>query len=230
MLVVHHVQRSQSERVVWLCEELGIPYELKVYQRDRATLLAPPEFKALHPTGAAPIIQDGTITLAESSAIMEYIVQKYAPDSRLRLPASDPNFGEYIYWYHYAIGSVQAFISIPMFLRRAGVDSTSPTAQRLDQRLGNALKYIDARLQETNAYLAGGELTLADIYMFYQTTTVRLFHPFALTAYPGILAWVRRVAERPGYRRFIEKAEQGDDRGVVPTVMEEEPEPMRPGM
>ncbi|KAJ7648024.1 glutathione S-transferase like protein [Roridomyces roridus] len=214
MLIVHHLQRSQSERVVWLCEELGIPYELKVYRRERATLLAPPEFKALHPAGTAPIVQDGTIILSESSAIIEYITQKYAQDSRLKLSASDPGFANYIYWYYYAIGSLQSSLDTPMFLRASGADAANPIVQFLDHRMERGLKFVDERLKETNAYLAGGELTLADIYMVFQMTTLRLFSPFALTAYPGILAWVRRVAERPAYKRFIEKAEQGEDRGI----------------
>ncbi|KAJ7648025.1 glutathione S-transferase like protein [Roridomyces roridus] len=226
MLVVHHLQRSQSERVVWLCEELGIPYELKVYRRDSATLSAPPEFSALHPAATAPTVQDGPLTLPESSAILEYIVQKYAPDSRLKPSSSDPNFAEHTYWYHYAIGSMQGFISTPIFLRLAGVDAANPVAQGLDQRMEKGLKLVDERLKETNAYLAGGELTLADIYMVFSVTTLRLFNPFALTAYPGIMAWVKRIAERPGYKKFIEKAEQGEHRGVVPTIMEEAPASM----
>ncbi|KAJ7648023.1 glutathione S-transferase like protein [Roridomyces roridus] len=229
MLIVHHLQRSQSERIVWLCEELGIPYELKVYQRERATLLAPPEYKALHPTGTAPIIQDGSVTLSESTAIMEYIVQKYAPDTSLKVPASDPGFADYIYWYQYGIGSLQTSIGTPMMLRWSGADAANAMLQRLDQRQEKNLKFLDGRLKETNAYLAGDEVTLADIYVVFTLTTMRLFSPFPLTAYPGILAWVQRVAERPAYKRFIEKGEQGDDRGVVPTVMEEAPAPMRPG-
>lgn len=95
MLTVHHLQISQSERIVWLCEELEIPYTLKLYQR--APFLAPPELKALHPMGAAPVITDGPITLAESPACVEYIIQKHG-SGRLMLPPSHPDYADYLYW------------------------------------------------------------------------------------------------------------------------------------
>ena len=107
MLIVHHLGKSQSERIVWLCEELAIPYELKVYDRDPVTRLAPVEYKALHPLGTAPIITDGDTVLAESTAIVEYILAKYGNGS-LTVPATDPAFADYLYWFHFANGSLRA--------------------------------------------------------------------------------------------------------------------------
>lgn len=182
-----------------------------------------------HPCGTAPILEDGPLKLSESSAIMEYIVQKYAPASRLKVPASEPGFPDYVYWYGYVVGSLQGFVSTPMMLRYAGVDTESvanPVAQHIVKRMEKGLVYVDARLKETGAYLAGPELTLADIYAMFTLTTMRLFNPFALTEYPGVYAWVQRIAERPAYKRFIEKAEQGEERGVVPTTMADAPKPM----
>ena len=98
MLTVHHLGQSQSERVVWLCEELGIPYDLKIYDRDAVTRLAPPEYKALHPLGAAPVIQDGDVLLAESGAIVEYIVAKHG-EGRLVLAPDHPDFAQFLYWF-----------------------------------------------------------------------------------------------------------------------------------
>ena len=106
MLTVHHLGKSQSERIVWLCEELAIPYELKVYERDPVTRLAPPEYKALHPLGTAPIIADGDIVLAESTAIVEYLLAKFG-NGRLTAAPADANFADYLYWFHFANGSLQ---------------------------------------------------------------------------------------------------------------------------
>ena len=105
MLTVHHLGISQSERIVWLCEELGILYELKRYDRDATTRLAPAEYKALHPMGTAPIVTDGSVVLAESGAIMEYIIGKYG-QGRLAVGPDKPNFADYLFWFHFANGSM----------------------------------------------------------------------------------------------------------------------------
>src|SRR3954467_7167626 len=103
MLTVHHLGRSQSERIVWLCEELGLRYELKRYERDPATRLAPPEYKALHPVGTAPVITDGDLVLGESGAIIESLLASYG-GARLARQAGDPQFASYLYWFHFANG------------------------------------------------------------------------------------------------------------------------------
>src|SRR5665213_1275726 len=103
MLTVHHLGKSQSERIVWLCEELGIPYELKNYARDKVTMLAPADYKALHPIGAAPVITDGDVVLAESGAVVEYILARYGK-GRLTLAADHPDFAPFLYWFHFANG------------------------------------------------------------------------------------------------------------------------------
>ena len=109
MLTVHHLGVSQSERIVWLCEELGLEYELKLYARDAQTRLAPAEYKALHPIGTAPVITDGDLVLSESGAIMEYIIARYGK-GRLALKPSDPGYAQYLYWFHYANASFQALL------------------------------------------------------------------------------------------------------------------------
>src|SRR5689334_17661004 len=115
MLTVHHLGKSQSERIVWLCEELGIEYELKRY--PRSPVLAPPEYKALHPIGAAPVITDGDLVLAESGAIVEYILSRYA-NGRLALTYSHPDFAQYLYWFHFANGTLQSSMGRCMILNR----------------------------------------------------------------------------------------------------------------
>ncbi|KAF4544126.1 Glutathione s-transferase [Lasiodiplodia theobromae] len=224
-LVVHHLQRSQSDRIVWLCEELGLPYELKIYQRDRKTLMAPPELKALHPAETAPIFQDGDLTLSESSAIMEYIMTKHG-NGRFKLPPSSPNYADYVYWFGWSVGTLQSTIQTPMILQMAGVtESSNPVVQSMQNRVDRTLKAMDTRLRAT-PYLAGDEFTAADIYAAFTVSTMRLFVPFPLTGYDGILQWLQRLAERPAYKAMIEKGEKGEDRGVVPTIMPEAPTAM----
>ncbi|OJD29877.1 glutathione s-transferase [Diplodia corticola] len=224
-LVVHHLQRSQSDRVVWLCEELGVPYELKIYQRDRKTLLAPPELKALHPAETAPIFEDGELKMSESSAIMEYIMTKHG-NGRFKVPPSAPNYADYVYWFQWSVGTLQPSIQTPMTLQLAGLtDSSIPIVQAMQARVARTLKWMDSRLKE-KPYLAGDDFTAADIYAAFTVSTMRLFCPFPLTGYDGILQWLQRLAERPAYKATIEKAEKGEDRGVVPTIMAEAPTAM----
>jgi glutathione S-transferase len=111
MLIVRHLSRAQSERVVWLCEELGLPYELVRYERDRETILAPAEFKALHPMGAAPLLEDDGVLLAESGAIVEYILAKYG-SGRLSVGPDEPEFADYLHWFHFANGTLQLAIVV----------------------------------------------------------------------------------------------------------------------
>src|SRR6476659_9721986 len=125
LLTVHHLGKSQSERIVWLCEELGIPYELKVYDRDPVTRLAPPEYKALHPLGAAPVITDGDLVLAESGAIIEYITAKYG-NSRLVLAPDHPDFAQFVYWFHFANGTLQPATGRNMILGRLNLSADKP--------------------------------------------------------------------------------------------------------
>src|SRR2546430_4610201 len=115
MLTVHHLGRSQSERIVWLCEELAIAYELKHYAR--APLLAPADYKALHPIGTAPVIADGDLVLAESGAIVTYIIARYG-EGRLALTYGHPDFAQFLYWFHFANGTLQANMGRSMILAR----------------------------------------------------------------------------------------------------------------
>src|SRR5690349_12908391 len=125
MLTVHHLGRSQSERIVWLCEELEIPYELKTYARDAKTMLAPPDYKALHPIGSAPVIRDGDVVLAESAAIVDYIVARRG-QGRLVLRADDPGFASFLYWFHFANGTLQPGLGRLMLLNRLTLAEDNP--------------------------------------------------------------------------------------------------------
>jgi glutathione S-transferase len=207
-LVVHHLQVGQGERIPWLLEELNIPYDLKLYKR--APLLSPPELKAKHPIGASPLLEDLTdasspITLAESGAICEYVVQKYG-NGRLALGPSHKNFSDYLYWFHFSNATLQSL----MFRRasaRGMVGESDPRYAGLDARVKNALNIINERLLTTGAWLAGDEFTAADVMTGWCFTTMRKFEPVDLTGYEGVLAWMGAIGKRDAYRKAMGKAD-----------------------
>jgi glutathione S-transferase len=205
MLTVHHLRRSQSERIVWLCEELGLDYELKCYARDPVTMLAPPEYRALHPMGTAPVIMDGDAVLAESGAIVAYIIARYG-NGRLAPAPDHPDFAQYLFWFHYANGTLQLQMMRNFALRRAGVADDNPARRLAAERLERNLKLVEARLG-TTSYLAGAELTAADIMAVFSLTTMRSFFPLDLTPYPNTLAYLTRIGQREPYQRAMQKGD-----------------------
>lgn len=207
MLTVHHLGVSQSERIVWLCEELELPYRLQTYARDPSTRLAPPEYRALHPVGAAPVITDGEVVLAESGAIVDYILALYG-DGRLVVRREDPEFPNYLYWLHFANGTLQPAIMRLMLLQRSGLAADHPIRQMQAGRHAAMLRMMDERLG-AHPYLAGEAFTAADIMIAFSLTTMRVFQPFDLSPYPNILAYLQRLADRPAYRRALEKGDPG---------------------
>ncbi|MFD1104829.1 glutathione S-transferase family protein [Sphingobium olei] len=198
MLTVHHLGISQSDRIVWLCEELGIPYEMVRYERDPVTRLAPAEYKALHPSGTAPVITDDGLCLAESGAIIDYIVARHG-DGRLSVASDDPSFPEYLYWYHFGNGSLMP----SMMMLMAEGDMASVMRQRADR----GLEALEAHLADGRSWLAGEQFTIADIMMVFPLTTMREFVPVGLSPYPAIRAYLHRIAARPAFRRAMEKAD-----------------------
>ncbi len=207
MLTVHHLGKSQSERIVWLCEELEIPYELKRYARDPVTFLAPPDYKALHPIGAAPVITDGSLVLAESGAVVEYIIAKYG-NGRLALGPDHPDFASFLYWFHFANGTLQANMGRNMILNRLKLAEDNPMLLATRARVDRAFDLVDARAREAE-YLAGSEFTSADIMMGFSLTTMRYFLPYDLKRCPDIVRYLGRVGQRPAYRRAMEKGDPG---------------------
>lgn len=205
MLTVHHLGRSQSERVVWLCEELGIPYELMRYERDPETILAPPEYKALHPMGTAPVITDGDTVLAESGAVVEYIIAKHGA-GRLALKPGHRDFADYLHWFHFANGTLQAVMGRNMVLRRLDPPADHPMVVSTKARLERALAVVEARLGGA-PHFAGDEFTAADIMNVFSLTTMRSFMPVDLAPYPAILAYLRRIGARGAYRRAMRKGD-----------------------
>ncbi|KAK3072214.1 hypothetical protein LTR53_007206 [Teratosphaeriaceae sp. CCFEE 6253] len=209
-LTVHHLQVSQSERIPWLCEELGIPYALKTYARS--PLLSPPAYLALHPIGAAPVITDPDtdLTLAESNAVAEYIIHVYG-GGRLTLKPGEATYAEYLYWLHFTNGTLQPAVGRILVVRGAGLDEDHNLRARYEARLARALAHLDARMVATGAWLAGAEFTVADVMVVFSLTTMRRFVPLDLSQYQGILGYLARVAERPAYVRAMEKGDPGMD-------------------
>lgn len=207
MLTVHHLGKSQSERIVWLCEELGIPYELKRYTRDPVTMLAPADYKALHPTGTAPVITDGELVLAESGAVVDYIIGRYG-GGRLALKPDHPDFAQFLFWLHFANATLQAQMGRNMILNRLNLATDNPMLVATKARVDRSFDLIDARVRDVK-YLAGGEFTSADIMIGFSLTTMRYFLPYDLGRCPNIRHYLGRVAARPAYRRAMEKADPG---------------------
>src|SRR5215475_10689180 len=145
MLTVHHLGVSQSERVVWLCEELGIAYQLKRYERRADNRLAPPDYKSLHPLGAAPVITDGELVLAESAAVVEYLIHTHG-GGRLAVAPGTPGYADYLYWFHFANGTLQPAMMRVMVLHRAEVAEGQPVRVTAEERLALALRTLAARL------------------------------------------------------------------------------------
>lgn len=205
MLTVHHLGHSQSERILWLCEELGIPYQLRKYDRDARTILSPPELKALHPLGAAPVIEDDGVLLAESAAIVDYIIARHG-GGRLRPGPDDATFAPFLYWFHFANGNLQPMMSRLLVVSNSGLPPDHPMQKMAHGRLERGLTLMEARLGEAD-YLAGPELTAADIMTVFSLTTMRLFQPLDLSPYPNILRYLQRVGTRPAYLRAMEKGD-----------------------
>jgi len=207
MLTVHHLGRSQSERIVWLCEELGLDYELRRYDRDPVTRLAPPEYKALHPIGTAPVITDGDVVLGESGAIIEYILARYG-GGRLSRQPGHPEYAKYLYWLHFANASLQALLHRTLVARRLEPPADHRVLVDLEARLARVLGFLNRRLGEAD-YLAGSELTAADIMLVFSLTTMRSFTPYELKSYPHILGYLRRIGAREAYQRAMRKGDPG---------------------
>lgn len=204
MLTVHHLGISQSDRIVWLCEELELPYEFVRYERDPDTNLVPPAYRALHPAWSAPVITDGDVTLAESGAIIEYIIARHGR-GRLSVGADDPHFAEYLFWMHFANGSMMGAGILNFCLGLVNVDpAANATVNGLKQRYDRGFAIAEAQLAGSD-YLAGPRFSAADIIMLFPLTTMRLFTPYGIDGYPNLKRYLARIGERPAFRRAMEK-------------------------
>jgi glutathione S-transferase len=203
MLTVHHLRISQSERIVWLCEELGLDYELKLYTRRSDNNLAPDEYKALHPMGIAPVITDGDLVLGESGAICEYIDRKYG-GARLSPGPDSADFAGHLFWFHFSNATFMTNGMMALVAGRMG----GAMPEFVSDRVAKAWALAEARLGEA-AFFGGSQLSTADIMMGFNLTTSRMFGGADLAPFPNIAAYLKRIGERPAYRRAMEKCEPG---------------------
>ena len=200
MLVVHHLNDSRSQRVLWLLEELELPYQIQRYQRDAVTRLAPPTLKAVHPLGKSPVLVDGARTVIESGAIVDYLIRRHG-QGRLQPAPESPLYDEYQQWLHFAEGSAMLPLLLKLYVSRLG-EAGAPLWPRIDSEIANHLGYIDQSLQGRD-WLLGSELSGADIQMSFvgEVAGARGNRE----RYPQVEAWVKRFQQRPAYRRALER-------------------------
>ncbi len=196
MIVVHHLNDSRSQRVLWLLEELGLKYQIRHYQRDPQTRLAPAELMAVHPLGKSPVLTDDGQTVFESGAIVDYLIRHHG-EGRLQPSVGWPEHETYLQWLHYAEGSAMLPLMLKLYVGRLG-EAGAPLAPRIDSELANHLGFVDASLQG-HEWLVGKDLTGADIQMSFVGEAARGLR----AQYPNIDAWVKRFQARPAYRRAL---------------------------
>jgi glutathione S-transferase len=200
MIEVHHLNNSRSQRILWLLEELGLAYAIVPYSRDPKTRFAPPELKTIHPLGKSPIIRDGSLTLAESGAIVEYLVGKYG-GGRLA-PGRDfnsPDYVAYLHWLHFAEGSAMLPLLLKLYVGRLG-EAGAPLHPRIESELRNHFDYMSAALGN-NDYFVANAFSAADILLSFVLDAGASRGPLA--DYPNLVALHARLKARPAYIRAL---------------------------
>ena len=198
MLTVHHLNNSRSQRILWLLEELGTPFEIVKYQRMTPMPMAPPELKEVHPLGKSPVITDGERTVAESGAIVEYILDRYGK-GRMRPAPGSPDYWRYVEWMHYAEGSAMFPLLLALFMGFLG-DGAAPLRPFVDVQIENHFSYMENALGD-RPFFVGNDLTGADIQLLFVLEAAGE----RLTPFPRLVAYRDRMHARPAYRRGIEK-------------------------
>ena len=215
MITVHHLNDSRSQRVLWLLEELGLPYEIKHYQRDSKTMLAPPELRAVHPLGKSPVITDGEATVAESGAIIEYLIDRHG-NGRLRPAIGTPEFLQYRYWLHFAEGSAMSPLLMKLVFDKVASSPmpffVKPIARGISAQvlksfvmpnIERQLDFMESELAQ-RPWFAGAEFSAADIQMSFplEASAQRA----GLDARrPKLHDWLRRIHARPAYKKALER-------------------------
>ena len=200
MLTLHHLNDSRSQRILWLLEELGTPYEMKRYQRDAETRLAPPELKQVHSLGKSPVITDGGTTIAESAAIVDYIIRHYGKGAMMPA-AGSADYEAYNEWLHYSEGSAMLPLMLNLYVGRLK-EAGAPLQPRIDSELANHLGYVDRSL-EGRDFFVGPSLSGADIQMSFVAEMAKVFG--RLEPYRNLSAWLERMHARPAFQRSIAK-------------------------
>ena len=214
MITVHHLNNSRSQRVLWLLEELGLPYEIRRYERDRKTMLAPPELRQVHPLGKSPVITEGELTLAESGAIVEYLIDRHGQGA-LVPPPGTPERLRYRYWMHYAEGSAMPPLLLKLVFQRIQTAPmpffAKPIARGIaakvlegfvEPNLQAQLAYMEAELAQ-RPWFAGEDFTAADIQMSFPLEAAAQRSGLTPERTPHLTDWLARIHARPAYQRAL---------------------------
>ncbi|HEU4498955.1 MAG TPA: glutathione S-transferase [Sphingomicrobium sp.] len=197
-LTVHHLENSRSQRVLWLLEELGLPYEVRRYERDRKTMLAPPELKRIHPLGKSPVIEDENLVIAETGAIVEHLVAR--SDGRFGPPGDAQSSNRYRFFLHYAEGSLMPWLLVTLVIRRLGLLGR-PARSTVQRMVDQHLDFLEAELADRD-WFAGAEMTAADVMMSFPLEAAR--DRAGLNASrPRLIAWLERIHARPAYQAAL---------------------------
>ncbi len=214
MIVVHHLENSRSQRVLWLLEELGLPYEVKHYKRDRQTMLAPPELRQVHPLGKSPVVTDGKITVAESGAIVEYLIDTHG-GGRLRPAPGTAEARRFTYWLHFAEGSAmppllmtlvfdQIKAKAPLLVKPIAKGIADQVAKNfLKPNIESQLRFMESELA-SRPWFAGTEFTGADVQMSFPLEAAAARGGLD-ARYPKLQDWLERIHGRPAYQRALQK-------------------------
>ena len=198
MITVHHLNDSRSQRILWLCEELGVGYDIKFYTRDLATRLAPPELKAIHPLGKSPVIEDGDLTVAESGTIVDYLIRAHGNGALQPAPGTALHEA-YLEWLHFAEGSAMLPIMLKLYTSRLG-DAGAPLQPRIDEQMASHLQYFSDSLGDAD-WLVGNRLSGADIMMSFIAEAASMGG--ARGAFPRLEAYARRLQARPAWQAAL---------------------------
>ena len=200
MIIVHHLENSRSQRVLWMLEELGLPYQVKRYERNKTTMLAPPELKQVHPLGKSPVIEDtdGGHVIAETGAIVEYLVEK--ADGRLGAPAHRDSALRYRFWLHYAEGSLMPPLLLKLVLSKVPLMG-KPAMKRIQPMIDVHLDYVESELKQ-RPWFAGDAMTAADIMMSFPLEAARSRAGLDASR-PATIAWLDKVHARPAYQAAL---------------------------
>lgn len=215
MIIVHHLNNSRSQRVLWLLEELGVPYEIKKYERDAKTMLAPPELQKVHPLGKSPVITDGDVTVAESGAIIEYLVERYG-NGRLAPAIGTLERLRWRYWMHFAEGSAMpplllklifdkvASAPMPFFVKpiARGI-SSKVQSMMVTPNLKRQLDFMEGELAQSE-WFVGNEFSAADVQMSFPIEAAAQRAGLD-TSRPKLMGWLKRIHARPAYKRALER-------------------------